>query len=146
MMTPSTCSCAIAPNTRRYSSAWIGLSIGGPRREMPHCGAVCRARTEEPHLRCRRDSFAQDLHTLAPDVGPSLHTDSSDVSSRPGDISHDAKRNRVGHEGHAYLVRFRFARPFKAFFGQCPISGGRLHRRCTLFPINPCRFPKVCLL
>jgi hypothetical protein len=46
---PVTCSCTIAPITRRYSSAWIGLSMGGPRREITQLlGSLPR------HVRLRR--------------------------------------------------------------------------------------------
>src|SRR6516162_2712075 len=54
-------------------------------------------RTEEPYLRCRRDDFVQDLHTLTPDFGSGLRTDSSDVSSRPRDVGHNADRNGITH-------------------------------------------------
>src|SRR6516164_5088173 len=57
-------------------------------------------RSEEPHLRCRRDNFAQDLQTLAPDVEPCVHTDPGDVSSRPRDIGHNAIRNGISHGGN----------------------------------------------
>src|SRR6516225_11411490 len=54
-------------------------------------------RTEESHFRCRRDSFAQDLQTLTPDLAPGLRTHSGDVSFRPRDVGHNARWNRITH-------------------------------------------------
>src|SRR6516164_7130353 len=54
-------------------------------------------RTEESHFRCRRDSFAQDLQTLTPDLAPGLRAHSGDVSFRSRDVGHDARWNRITH-------------------------------------------------
>src|SRR6516165_11284839 len=54
-------------------------------------------RTEESDLRCRRDSFAQDLQTLTPDLAPGLRTHSGDVSFWPNDIGHNARWNGITH-------------------------------------------------
>jgi hypothetical protein len=55
---------------------------------------------EAPFAASTHSGFTQDLQTLAPDVGPRLHTDPGNVSSRPRDTGHNAKRNRVGHDGN----------------------------------------------